>query len=350
MWPNQDKDVLERFPLEFIVNSGKGLNKNNLLLDIHNFRLKNMDKNNIKIQIISPTAVGAQSLKNHSIEYQNKKCVEINNYMHEQMHKNPKRFRGFCTLPMKSPILAAKELKRCIKELKMVGALINGSDYIYTKDDFATEAIFYDTKDYDILWKTFQELDVPLYIHPSFYHTPQGTIPSFNILELYDLYPNMSGSSWGFYHYLAQHILRLLLSGIFDRFPKMKLILGHMGEMLPWFAERFDHRICIYKSENKQVSKHQKKKYNLANFVLPQRPLVYYLKHNIYVTTSGWFSDSALKYVIEKIGVDRVLFAIDYPYEEQKIASDWLNKIDISKQDKEKIAYKNALKLLKIKI
>ena len=245
MWPNQDKDVLERNPLEYIVKSGKGQNKNNLLLDIHNFRLNNMDKNNIKIQIISPTSMGVQSLKNPSIEYQNKKCIEINNYMYEQIQKNPKRFRGFCTLPMKSPILAAKELKRCIKELKMVGALINGSDFIYTKNNYK-QALFYDTKDYDILWKTFQELDVPLYIHPSVYSTPQGTIPSSNMMELFNLYPNMPGSSWGFHYYLAQHILRLLLSGIFDRFPKMKLILGHMGEMLPWFAERFDHRICIY--------------------------------------------------------------------------------------------------------
>jgi 2,3-dihydroxybenzoate decarboxylase len=132
--------------------------------------------------------------------------------------------------------------------------------------------------------------------------------------------------------------------------PKLKLILGHMGEILPWWADRFDHRLCIYKNELNQISKNILKNDKLPIFKIPKLTLREYLKQNIYVTTSGWFSDSALKYVIDVMGIDRVLFSIDYPYEEQKIASDWIDNLDLPLEQKEKIAYKNAAKLLKIKM
>jgi 2,3-dihydroxybenzoate decarboxylase len=123
-----------------------------------------------------------------------------------------------------------------------------------------------------------------------------------------------------------------------------------MGEILPWWADRFDHRLCIYKNELTQINKNVLKHDKLKEFKLPKLTLREYLKQNIYVTTSGWFSDSALKYVIDIMGVDRVLFSIDYPYENQKIASDWIDNVDLPLEQKEKIAYKNAAKLLKIKM
>jgi len=145
-------------------------------------------------------------------------------------------------------------------------------------------------------------------------------------------------------------MMRLIISGIFDRFPKLKIILGHMGEILPWMAERFDHRVCMYKTNLKQISKNDFDKNLLKKFNIPKLSLTEYLRKNIYVTTSGWFSDDALKYVIKKMGIDRVLFSIDYPYEKQKIASEWIDNVPLSLKYKKKIAYENAAKLLKIKI
>jgi 2,3-dihydroxybenzoate decarboxylase len=123
-----------------------------------------------------------------------------------------------------------------------------------------------------------------------------------------------------------------------------------MGEILPWMAERFDHRVCMYKTNLKQISKNDFDKNLLKKFNIPKLSLTEYLRKNIYVTTSGWFSDDALKYVIKKMGIDRVLFSIDYPYEKQKIASEWIDNVPLSLKYKKKIAYENAAKLLKIKI
>jgi len=354
IWPSQTEDVDEGSPLEYLINTGKGFNKYNKLLDITDLRLKIMQENNISMQIISPTASGIQNLKFRPIKHQYQKAIEINNYMYDSIKNYPKYFNSFCTLPMRDPTLASKELKRCIIDLKMVGALINGLDIIYKEPMSSTfpnrYPVFYDKKNYDILWKTFEELDVPLYIHPTVYNTINRDNPDSTMLNFYDEYPQLPGSAWGFSINLAQHILRLVLSGVFDRFPKFKLIIGHMGEALPWWAERFDHRMCIWKNEVKLISKKDFKKFSQPEFIFPKLPLMEYFKRNIFITTSGWFSDDALQYCIKKLGVDRILFSIDYPYEDQKIASDWLDNVDLNKEDKEKIAYKNAAKLLKLDI
>lgn len=313
-----------------------------------------MEENNIVVQVISPTASGLQNLRDRNVKGQVQKATDVNNYMYHQIKNYPKQFKAFCTLPMRDPFSSVKELKRCVNELGMVGALVNGIDIVYKEPISSTYPnrfpLFYDTKNYDILWKTFEELDVPLYIHPTVYNSVNTNYPDSIVLSLYDEYPQLPGSAWGFSIYLAQHILRLILSGVFDRFPKFKLILGHMGESLPWWAERFDHRMCIWNKEVKAISKKDFKKYNLPNFEFPKLPIMEYFKRNIFITTSGWFSDDALHYCIKKLGVDRVLFSIDYPYEDQKAASDWLDNVDLSLEDKEKVAYKNAAKLLKIDI
>jgi 2,3-dihydroxybenzoate decarboxylase len=338
-WPSQTKDVSQHKPLEFIIHSGEGKNKYNELLDIHGKRLQEMDKNNVRIQVISPTAPGMQGL-NKDINPV-KKAQEINNYMFHQASKNPDRFKVFATLPMSNPYASSRELVRCVQEMNMVGALVNGND-----TDKNGVSLFYDTPEYDVLWSTFVKLDVPLYIHPRVYLTPEGKKDK-HVSQFYKKYELLGESAWGFSMHEAEHVLRLVMSGVFDRFPRLKVILGHMGEFLPWWAERFDHRICMYKKEWNMLTSEQKK---LAKTnVLPERPLMEYLRRNIYVTTSGWFSDDALKYVVKKIGIDRVLFSIDYPYEEQKSACEWMDRIPFSFKDKMKIAYKNAAHLLKIK-
>ena len=351
IWPSQTKDIAELLPLEYLIHTGKGHNKINKLLDITGLRLKQMNDNNIIFQILSFTAPGIQGLRTKTVNNQIITAQKANDYLYNKIKEYPNRFKAFATLPMQSPKDAVIELERCINDLGMVGVLLNGNDIIYENHSkLINKMLFYDTPDYDIFWKKLVELDVPLYIHPRVYGSPSESTPDKYLLNFYKEYPQLPGSAWGFSAYLAQQILRLVISGVFDRFPKLKLILGHMGELLPWWADRFDHRLCVYKNELKQINKNVLKKHKLKQSPLPKLTMREYLKQNIYVTTSGWFSDSALKYVIDIMGIDRVLFSIDYPYEDQKIASDWLDNIDLPLKQKEKIAYKNAAKLLKIKM
>lgn len=346
MWPTQDTDVEEDTPLEYVIVSGKGKDKYNRLLDINDVRLDEMKKNNVICQVLSPTASGLQGLKWVSDEFPIEKSREVNNYMFSKIKENPTHFKAFATLPMMYPKEAVKELERSVKDLNMVGALVNGNTIIYK--DGKAEVLFYDTPEYDILWAKFVELDVPLYIHPTVYTSPGGMAKDPYVLNFYKKYPQLPASAWGFSIFLAEHILRLIISGVFDRFPKLKLIIGHLGEVLPWWAERFDHRMCVYKQELKQISKEDFKKNKLHLFSFPKLTINEYLRKNIYITTSGWFSDDALKYVINKVGIDRVMFSIDYPYEKQNIACEWIDNIDLPLKDKEKIAYKNAKRILKI--
>ena len=348
IWPSQTNDEVSSPHLWYVIKSGEGKDKLNRLLDITGIRLQEMNKNNVSVQVISPTAQGLQYLKYKTQEEQIKKAMEVNDYMYNQIRYYPTRFKAFAVLPMGSPKAAAKELERCIKEYGMVGALVNGSHITYKNNK--PKALFYDTPEYDVLWKKFIELDVPLYIHPTIFPSIDSNVPDKDLDEFYQKFPQLTGDTFGFHHNLSQQILRIILSGVFDRFPKFKLILGHMGEFLPWFAERFDHRMCAYKLNRSAITTKEFKEYNLPYWKFPKLSLQEYLRKNIYITTSGWFSDSALKYVIEKVGIDRVLFTIDYPYEYQKIACDWMDRVPLSMKDKQKIAYKNAEKLLKIKI
>ena len=352
-WPNQEKEVWSPIPMVYLLNQDK-------LSDIIDNRIKQMNKDNIKIQVLSVTSPGTESLKNGNISYIIKKCQSINNYIANEIKNHKNRFKVFACLPMRSPKAAAKELERCVKELGFVGALVNGYD-----DCGKKKPIYFDTKDYDILWKKFVELNVPLYMHPRVFLSNGSVFESKDTDYLYDLYPEIHESAWGFHDRLALHVLRLLISGIFERNPDLKLILGHAGEILPWWAERFEHRLCLEVDEYHKAPVELKKKYNpqypklINKFHKKQKGwiprinynkllLSSYFKKNIYITTSGFFSDSALKYLLEKYGEDRVLFAVDYPYEIQSQASKWLDNINIKDSTKRKIAYKNAEKLLKI--
>ena len=322
VWPSQTRDDTTNRPVEFWVHEKE-------LQDVKpdGKRAREMKKHHVVLQVLSTTAQGLQHLGDPTVEGQVRKAREVNDYLHEKVAAAPSLFRGFASLPMRSPAEAARELRRCVTELGFVGALVNGADTVGDK------VLYYDTPDYDVLWKTFVELDVPLYLHPAVY-TSEVMTQDFS-----REYPMLVASAWGFSAYLAQHVLRLVMSGVFDRFPRLQLILGHMGEFLPWWAERLDHRLCMYQRDNRVAHKSRS---------LPRQTLSYYLRHNILVTTSGFFSDDALMYVIKKMGVDRVLFSIDYPYETHGEASRWMDRVPLSRKEKEKVAYANALRVLKL--
>jgi predicted TIM-barrel fold metal-dependent hydrolase len=333
-WPQQFTQEIEKLPIEEILNE-----RNGRLSDITDGqREKEMRDNNIIMQIISPTAPGLQRFTGKTKKSQVLQAQFVNNYMYNKI-KGKSNFAAFATLPMRDPKAACVELERCVKELGMVGALVNGNDF------YKGRVLFYDTAEYDPLWAKFVELDVPLYLHPLVYGTVDGT-PDNHLANFFDEYPLLAGSAWGFSMFTAQHVMKLIVSGVFDRHKKLKLILGHMGEILPWWAERFDHRLRKYKSDTAEYKKRKYKNDCLKALPLPERMLTDYLRTNIWVTTSGWFSDRALAYVISVMGVDRVMFSIDYPFEDQYVAANWLENVPLKTRDKKKIAYKNAMKLL----
>lgn len=282
------------------------------LLDFDNLRIKAMDEAGIDISVLSLTDPGIQGIAdtNTAIEL----AYKTNDLLAERISKHAKRFRGFACLPMQDPVSAAKELERCVEIHGFLGGLINGQ----TQGSYLDEEKFYP------FWKKVEELSVPIYLHPgSPQHMPRN----------YKDHHELAGPLWGWTVETGTHALRLVFSGLFDRFPGIKIILGHMGETLPYLLWRLDSRWNIIK--------HPK---NLKK--VPSQ----YIKENFYVTTSGVCANGPLGCAIQELGEDRVMFSVDYPYESSKIAAKFIEGAPLSKEVLEKICYKNAERLLNLKI
>jgi 2,3-dihydroxybenzoate decarboxylase len=278
------------------------------LLDIGPMRLQAMDDAGIEISILSLTSPGIQE------KYDTKTAVDLahqtNLFLAKKISENPNRFRGFAALAMQDPQSAVKELDFCINDLKFVGALINGQ----------TNGHYLDDESYLPFWEKVAALNVPVYLHPgSPLHTPEN----------YYNHSELAGPIWGWGVETGTHALRLVFSGLFDRFPNLKVILGHMGESLPYMLWRLDSRWAISK---------QMKKLNR----LPSE----YLKSNFYVTTSGMCSNGPLLCALEELGEDRVMFSVDYPYESSEVAAKFIEAAPLSPEVKEKVCYKTAATFL----
>jgi 2,3-dihydroxybenzoate decarboxylase len=284
------------------------------VLDVGGGRIAEMDRGGVEISILSHAAVGAQSILDVSqaIVFSRR----ANDYLAEHIAKYPKRLKGFAVLPMQDPQIAAQELTRCVKELGFCGALVNG----FSQFREADSALFYDLPQYRAFWATVQELDVPFYLHP------RAPLPTRQ--QAYEGYPWLSGSPWGFGAETSIHALRLMSSGLFDEYPKLKVILGHLGEGLSFGIWRVDHRISRGSGTPKA-----------------KLPMARYLRENFYITTSGNFHTPALTNVILEVGADRVLYSVDYPFEDMIEAKDWFDQASISDSDRMKIASGNAQKL-----
>jgi gamma-resorcylate decarboxylase len=287
------------------------------ILDLGAGRLSDMDRGGLELCIISLTAPGIQSVPDTS------KAVALarraNDHLAENIAKNPKRLKGFAALPMQDPQAAANELTRCVKELGFLGALVNGFSQLGRADS----AVFYDLPQYRPFWATVQDLDVPFYLHPR--------LPLETRMQAYEGHAWLAGSPWGFAVETSIHALRLMGSGLFDEYPKLNIILGHLGEAIPHGIWRIDNRI---------------RRSSLS--LKAQRPLASYLRENFYITTSGNFRTQSLTDVILEIGADRVLYSVDYPYEDVVEAQTWLDHCAISDADRTKIAYANASKLFRL--
>ena len=285
------------------------------LLDIQEARLTEMDENGIEVMILSLNSPAVQAVCDVSAAVE--LARQTNDVLAEQIDKNPKRFSGFAALPMQDPDCAARELERCVKTLKFKGALVNG----YSQVQSADNAVYYDLKAYWGFWQVVSELSVPFYLHPR--------EPSQR--KAYEGHPWLIGPAYGFGAETGLHALRLIGSGLFDKHPSLKIILGHLGEALPFMLYRIDERIAwspLGYPAKKKVSE--------------------YFAENFYITTAGNFRTQSLLNSILEIGADRILFSTDYPFEEVRKAASWFDSAAISEADRLKIGRENAFKLFQL--
>jgi 2,3-dihydroxybenzoate decarboxylase len=283
--------------------------------DLGSGRIAEMDRNGLELCILSesgPASIQTVLKASEAID----RSRRSNDYLAEHIAKYPKRLKGFAALPMQDPQAAAQELTRCVKELGFCGALVNG----FTQLGEADSAVFYDLPQYRPFWATVQQLDVPFYLHPRF--------PLATRQQAYEGHAWIAGSAWGFAVETSIHALRLMGSGLFDEYPKLKVILGHLGEGLPFGIWRVDHRIA-------RTSVRPKAKL----------PMAHYLRENFYITTSGAFRTPALIDTISEVGANRVLYSVDYPYEDMGEGAAWFDNAPISEPDRLKIACGNARQL-----
>lgn len=283
------------------------------LLDLHDRRLAEMDRAGIEIEIISLNSNGVQSILD--AEKATELARRANDALAQAVAKRPDRFAGFAALPMQDPHAAALELERCVRDLKFKGALVNSFSQIGSPDS----AVYYDLPQYRPFWAAVERLGVPFYLHP------RDPLPSRR--QAYEGHPWLIASPWGFAEETAMHALRLMGCGLFDEYPKLQIVLGHLGERIPYDLWRLDHRLAK----------------------VPGRPakrkMGEYFRDNFYVTTSGNFCTQSLIQAILTLGADRLLFAVDYPFEDHAQAVSWFDAADIAEADRRKIGRDNAAAL-----
>jgi predicted TIM-barrel fold metal-dependent hydrolase len=285
-----------------------------LLPEIGERRLQSMDEAGITVQVLSNSGPGPDLVPGPDGIAM---AQEMNNYLAAAVAKRPDRFAGFATLPMQTPDAAAAELARGVKDLGFLGAMIHGT----------TEGRFLDHPSYDGLLAAAVELDVPIYIHP---HIPPEPVRQAYFSELP---PGPSGvfetSGWGWHSETAVHLLRMVLAGTLDRHPRLKLIIGHMGEMLPMMLARIDQVFSV-------------------DIDYLTRPISRTILDQVWITTSGIFDEPPFLAALLTFGIDRVLFSVDYPYAPNKRGRDFLNRISLAPADMAKLAHGNADALLKV--
>ena len=283
--------------------------------DLGSGRIAEMDRGGVEVCILSLVGPGIQAITN--VRQATEVARQANDHLAENIAKNPKRLKGFAALALQDPQSAAQELVRCIKELGFCGALVNG----FTQSGQADSISFYDMPEYRDFWATVQQLDVPFYLHP------RAALPTHQ--PAYQGHAWLAGSVWGFTAETSVHALRLMGSGLFDDYPKLKLILGHLGEGLPCNIWRIDNRISR----------------TLGSRPKANRPIGQYLRQNFYITTSGNFRTQTLTEVIDEVGTDRILYSVDFPFEDMGLAAEWFDHAPLSEANRLKIGRGNAQQL-----
>lgn len=291
--------------------------------DAGELRVKDMDECGIAVQILSLAgAVNSTHLGAVDAQAGIYLAQDINNNLKEAVDSNPTRFRALAELPLHDPLAAVKELHRCVKELGFVGAMLSGS--------VGGTGKFLDSSDYDVVLSAFEELDVPLFLHPG--------VPPKSVFDTYYSFPENPGVStafalagWGWHNDAAIHVLRLALSGALDKHRRLKVVTGHLGEMMPMMMQRFDTIL-------------DERVFGFG------RSIGEMLRSQVWISISGMYSLPPTLLAIATWGVDRVLFANDYPFINMDGAQDYLRALGdhVPPSDMRKICQTNAEELFKI--
>jgi len=289
--------------------------KRDELADLGEKRLLDMDRSGITVQVLSVAGPGADLVPGQ-------KGIDMarayNDALAEATTRQPARYRGFAHLPMLAPEAAADELTRTVRELGFHGVLVNG----------ATDGRFLDDPAFEPILARAEALDVPIYIHPG--------IPAEAVRQAY--YDNLPGnfgftmalSAWGWHAETAVHALRLVLSGALDRHPGLKIVIGHMGEALPFMLDRIDETTAATAKTHLRRSVRET------------------LTDQVWITTSGFFTMVPFIAALMTFGVDRIMFSVDYPFASNTRARAFLDALPVSPADREKIAHGNADRLLRL--
>src|SRR6266403_3652299 len=292
------------------------LNTLELLPEIGERRLQSMDEAGITVQVLSNSGAGPDLLPGpEGIGI----AREMNDHLAAAIARHPERFAGFAVLPMQSPDAAVAEFVRAVRDLDFVGALVNGT----------TEGRFLDHPSYDGLLAAAVELDVPIYVHPH--------LPPEPVRQAYfsDLPPGparvLESAGWGWHSETAIHVLRMVVAGTLDRHPRLKLIIGHMGEMLPMMLARADEVFALDIDHLK-------------------RPVSRAVLDQVWLTTSGIFSEPPFLAALQTFGIDRIMFSVDYPYAANAKGRAFLDRIALAPADMAKLTHANADALLRLKV
>jgi len=286
-----------------------------LLPEIGEQRLKSMDESGVTVQVLSNSGAGPDLVPGPDGVTM---ARELNDHLAAICAKQPKRFAGFAVLPMQSPEAAAKEFARTVKELGFVGAMVHGT----------TDGEFLDHPSYDGILAAAEELDAPIYIHP---HIPPEAVRNAYFSDL----PAGTGrvletAGWGWHSETAVHVLRMAVAGTLDRHPKLKLVIGHMGEMLPMMLDRADQ---VFAADADHL----------------KRPISRTIIDQVWITTSGIFNEPPLLAALLTFGIDRIMFSIDYPFSPNSLGRGFLDRIALAPADMAKLCHGNADALLKLK-
>lgn len=280
------------------------------LKDFDDTRLEEMDHANIAYVLLSQSGPGVQGETDTPLAV--RRAQENNDFLARRISEHPQRYGGLAALPMQDPPAAVRELRRAVQELGLHGALVNGH----------THGVYYDDPAYDPFWEAMQELDVPLYLHP---------INPYKVPQCMEGHPELVGAVWGWGVETGTHALRLLFGGVFDRFPGVKVIVGHMGEGLPFLRWRFDSRFRVY-----------------SHGIELARPPSAYFGSNILITTSGVCSAPTLMAAIGEMGVEAVMFSVDYPYESTELAARFIEDAPMDPEMRELVCHGNAERLFRL--
>lgn len=289
------------------------------LIDVHDLRLAQMDRYGIELMLLSLNAPAVQAVfvREQAVDL----AMRANDALAAAVARRPDRFQGLAALPLQDVDAACRELERAIRTLGFRGALVNG----FSQVDDPETCVYLDDPRYGSFWSLVEALDVPLYLHP---RNPVGSWA-----QIYRGAEWLLGPTWAFGHETAVHALRVMGAGIFDAHPRAQLVLGHMGEGIPYSLWRIDNRNAWVTPQPRYPARH---------------PMRYYMQRNIWLTVSGNFHTPTLRCAMAEVGADRILFSTDWPFEHVAHAADWFDTCAIEEEDREKIGRLNARRLFRL--